>query len=167
MGEEGNFMVIMVTRFLQYQISNYYVVYLQWLCAWVCSITQSFSCAQFFGNTRTSVCQALLSMEFSRQEYWWRTCHFLLQGKLPDPGIKPASPALAGGFFTTVPSGKPQQNRKKSLTIHLVIQKEVKLCHQGKLFWLKWNGQSLYRDPYRSLNLPKEACVCAQSLSRV
>ena len=46
-------------------------------------------------------------MEFSRQEYWWRTCHFLVQGKLPDPGIKPASPALAGGFFTTVSSGKP------------------------------------------------------------
>ena len=29
---------------------------------------------------------------------------------LPDPGIKPlslVSPALAGGFFTTVPPGKP------------------------------------------------------------
>ena len=32
-------------------------------------------------------------------------CYFLLQGNLPDPGIKPmslASPALAGGFFTTI-----------------------------------------------------------------
>ena len=32
-------------------------------------------------------------------------CYFLLQGYLPDPGIKPmslASPALAGGFFTTI-----------------------------------------------------------------
>ena len=31
-------------------------------------------------------------------------------GKLPDPGIKPTSlvsPALADGFFTTAPSGKP------------------------------------------------------------
>ena len=31
-------------------------------------------------------------------------------GDLPDPGIKPvslASPALAGGFFTTEPPGKP------------------------------------------------------------
>ena len=26
---------------------------------------------------------------------------------LPDPGIKPMSPALAGGFFTTEPPGKP------------------------------------------------------------
>ena len=30
-------------------------------------------------------------------------CHFLLQGIFPDPGIKPASPALAGEFFTTEP----------------------------------------------------------------
>ena len=27
-------------------------------------------------------------------------------GDLPDPGIKPASPALAGGFFTTEPPRK-------------------------------------------------------------
>ena len=26
---------------------------------------------------------------------------------LPGPGIKPLSPALAGGFLTTVPPGKP------------------------------------------------------------
>ena len=29
--------------------------------------------------------------------------HFLLQGDLPDPGIEPMSPALAGRFFTTEP----------------------------------------------------------------
>ena len=42
-------------------------------------------------------------MGFSRQEYWTEL-HFLLQRDLPDPGIEPlslASPALAGGFFTT------------------------------------------------------------------
>ena len=27
---------------------------------------------------------------------------------LPGPGIKPMSPALAGGFFSTEPPGKPQ-----------------------------------------------------------
>ena len=34
---------------------------------------------------------------------------WLLHGMcdLPGPGIKPASPALAGGFFTTEPPGKP------------------------------------------------------------
>ena len=29
-------------------------------------------------------------------------------GDLPNPGIKPTSPALAGGFLTTEPLGKPQ-----------------------------------------------------------
>ena len=29
---------------------------------------------------------------------------------VPDPGIKPVSPALAGGFFTTEPPGKPQRS---------------------------------------------------------
>ena len=28
------------------------------------------------------------------------SCHFLLQGDLPDPGIEPAFPELAGGFLT-------------------------------------------------------------------
>ena len=34
--------------------------------------------------------------------------HFRLQGALPDPGIEPMSPALAGRFFTIKPPGKPQ-----------------------------------------------------------
>ena len=57
----------------------------------------------------TVTCQAPLSMEFSRQEYW-SGLPFPSPGDLPDLGIKPmpyASPALAGGFFTTVPPGKP------------------------------------------------------------
>ena len=42
-------------------------------------------------------------MEFSRQEYW-SGLPFPTQGDLPNPAIEPASPAspaLAGGFFTT------------------------------------------------------------------
>ena len=31
---------------------------------------------------------------------------FPLPGDLPNPGIEPESPALAGGFFTAEPSGK-------------------------------------------------------------
>jgi len=37
-----------------------------------------------------------------RQEYW-RGLPFPSPGDLPDPGIEPVSPALAGGFFTTEP----------------------------------------------------------------
>ena len=45
------------------------------------------------------------SMGFSRKEYWSRL-PFPSPGELPDPGIKPRSPALADGFFTTEPPGK-------------------------------------------------------------
>ena len=48
----------------------------------------------------TAACQAPLSMGFFRQEYWSGLL-FPSRGYLPDPGIKPASPALAGKFFTT------------------------------------------------------------------
>ena len=50
--------------------------------------------------------QAPLLMGFPRQEYW-SGLPFPSPRDLPDPGIEPASPALAGGFFTTEPPGKP------------------------------------------------------------
>ena len=67
---------------------------------------QSLSHIQLFATPRTVA--HTLSMEFFRQEYWsglppssW---------DLPEPGMEPmalASPALAGGFFTPAPPGKP------------------------------------------------------------
>ena len=51
-------------------------------------------------------------MEFSKQEYW-SELPFLTPGDLPNSGIEPMSPALAGGFFTTLPPGiKPHVNPK-------------------------------------------------------
>ena len=44
-------------------------------------------------------------------------------GDLPDPGIETASPALAGGFFTTEPSGKPH----KTLCISVHVLKKFNL----------------------------------------
>ena len=64
-----------------------------------------------FVDPHTVVRQASLSMEFSRQEYW-SGLPFPTPGDLPNAGIKPMSlafPALAGGFFTTAPLGKPGQ----------------------------------------------------------
>ena len=42
---------------------------------------------------------------------------------LPGPGIKPVSPALAGGFLTTVPPGKSQD-------LSVLIHWYFKLCYQ-------------------------------------
>ena len=57
----------------------------------------------------TAAYQAPLSMELYRQEYW-SVLSFPSLGDLPNPGIEPESPvapALAGGFFSTEPPGKP------------------------------------------------------------
>ena len=54
--------------------------------------------------------QAPLSMEFSKQEYW-NGLPFPSPGDLPNPGIEPMSPALAGIFFTTETPGKPAKVR--------------------------------------------------------
>ena len=51
--------------------------------------------------------QGPLSMGSARQE----CCSglpFPSLGDLPNPGIEPASPVLAGGFFTIEPPGKPK-----------------------------------------------------------
>ena len=54
---------------------------------------------------QTVVCQAPLSMGFSRQEYW-SGLPFPSPGDLPNPGTEPTSPALPGGFSNTEPSVK-------------------------------------------------------------
>ena len=65
-------------------------------------------------------------MGFSSQEYW-SGLPFLPPGDLPDPGTEPRSlesPALAGGFFTTEPLGKPSfkvSSPKYSVIIVVVL----------------------------------------------
>ena len=79
-------------------------------CAWVCVCV--FSCVQLSVTPWTVACQVPLSMGFSRQENW-SGLPFPTQGDLPNPGTKPtspASPAMAGGFFTTAPPGKPSEH---------------------------------------------------------
>ena len=60
-----------------------------------------------FATLWTVAHQVPLSMGFLRQEYW-RGLPFPSPGDLPNPGIKPLSSALAGGFFAAEPPGKPQ-----------------------------------------------------------
>ena len=64
---------------------------------------QSLSRVWCFVTPGAVVCQAALSMEFSRQEYW-SGLSFHLPEDLSDPGIEPislVSRTLAGRFFTT------------------------------------------------------------------
>ena len=54
-----------------------------------------------------TACQAPLSMEFSRQEYW-NGLPFSSPEHLPDPGTKPRFPALQADSLQSEPSGKPK-----------------------------------------------------------
>ena len=70
-----------------------------------------FSRVWLFATLWTVAHHSPLSMEFSRQEYWSGSPS-PSPGDLPDSEIKAApveSPALAGGFFTTEPPGRPSE----------------------------------------------------------
>ena len=59
-----------------------------------CSVASFISCFihfQLFATPWTLACQGLLSMGFSRQEYW-RGLQFSSPGDIPNPGIELTSP---------------------------------------------------------------------------
>ena len=59
-----------------------------------------------FATPWVLACQTPLSMGFPRQEYW-KGLPFPSLGYLPDPGMEPMSPVLAGRFFTTEAHATP------------------------------------------------------------
>ena len=61
---------------------------------------------RLFATPWTVAYQAPLSMGFSRQEYW-SGVPFPSPGDLPDPGIKPGSPAFQADALISEPPGKP------------------------------------------------------------
>ena len=63
---------------------------------------KSLSRVRLFATPWTVAYQAPLSMGFSRQEYW-SGLPFSSPGDLPNPGIKPRSPALEADTLTSEP----------------------------------------------------------------
>ena len=70
-------------------------------------LVQSLSGVRLFASPWTITCQTPLSMEFSRQEDW-SELPFPPLGDIPDLEIEPVSPALAGGFFTSISQEMPK-----------------------------------------------------------
>ena len=83
---------------------------------------------RLFAIPWTVVCQAPLSMEFSRQEYWWSELPFPPPGDLRDSGIEPTSPALWADSYYLSHQGSlvPQQNFKNEALGILVSQPGIK-----------------------------------------
>jgi len=78
-------------------------IWKQWKCCYYCLVTKS--CLTLFALPWAIVRQAPPSMGFHRQEYW-SGLPFPSPGNIPDPVIKPKSPAWADRFFTTEPPEK-------------------------------------------------------------
>ena len=84
----------------------------------------------------TAACQAPLPMEFSRQEYWSRL-PFPSLGDFPDPGIKLASPALAGDSLPLHHLGSPSKlqtnkNPRRQRTMHILEKQTRKMPYVPK-----------------------------------
>ena len=78
-------------------------------------------------------------------------------GDRPDPGAQPASPAslaLAGGFFTTAPPGKPlSENQTDRLSGGLVAKKAM-APHSSTLAWkISWTEEPGRLQSMRSLRV--------------
>ena len=109
-----------------YQCSNTFPVllafgyeYLRWpggICN-TAAIVQSLSFVRLFATPWTVAHQAPLSTGLPRQEHW-SGLPFPPPGDLPDLGIEPASPALAGICFTTESPGKPLWYFRGLLMLH-------------------------------------------------
>ena len=111
----------------------------------VCACMLScFSRVQLCSTLWTVAHQTLLSMGFSRQEYWSRL-PFPPPGDFPDPGIKAGSltfPALASRFFTTSATWEAQDCRGnvKREEVPGVVMYTMGGC-QGKLLFKKEEKQ--------------------------
>ena len=98
------------------------------LCVCVCvCVCISYSVVSDSVTSWTVACQAPLSIEFSRQEYW-NGLPFPSPGDLPDPRIEPWSPVLQANSLPSEPPGKSR------------------ICPQcGRPGFNPWVGKTLWR----------------------
>ena len=89
------FLLFFVRRGIMFHMHSVIDEWVKWL-----------SHVQLFETLWTIAYQPPLSMEFSRQEYW-SGLPFPSPGDLPNPGIKPKSPALQTDALLSEPPGKP------------------------------------------------------------
>ena len=96
-------------------------------------------------------------------------CHFLFQGGLPDPGIKPespVSPAPAGGFFTTESPGKsssmdsshPLKHKQKIKSINPTTARHKKNLAKSESEYVGFTCWSIIAFPGELTLLSQHLC---------
>ena len=96
------------------------------------------SCVRLFVTLWTVARQALLSVGFSRQEYWSRL-PFPSPGDLPDPGIEPPSPVSPALQVNFIPAIKEARGCQVNMTLLLTLRMcSVQLLSRVRLFATLW-----------------------------
>ena len=116
----------------------------------VCALSR----VRLFVTPWTVAHQAPLSMGFSRQDYWSKL-PFPSLGDHPNPGIEPGSlvsVALAGDFFTTVPTSNKYWG-KEAFNVNMIVNLAGN--------WALFNGFCSYKcqrlqNPLVSFPSPKQ-----------
>ena len=112
----------------------------------------AYSCVQLFTTPWIIACQAPLSVEFSRQEYW-SGLPFLSPEDLPDPRIEPRSPTMQTYCLPSEPPGKPpaifwSSKNWRVLTRILLFSFSL---HRIQSFCIQWAIKNFYIVLYREL----------------
>ena len=81
---------------------------------------KSFSHIRLFVTLWTVACQAPLSMEFSRQEYW-SGLPFPSPGDLPSQGLEPRSPEFQADSLPSEIPGRPNQMGMLKMGLSLLV----------------------------------------------
>ena len=108
------------------------------------------SCIQFFATLWTAGHQALLFMEFPKQEYW-NGLPFSPPGDLPKPGIQtacPVSPSLKVDSLPLSYQGSPKRSCVKQPNVWIALcffntscsnVFETFLVEELEVFWESWS----------------------------
>ena len=125
------------------------------ICCFTCSVISDSSATPWIVAH-----QAPLSMGLSRQGFC-SGLPFPSPGDLLKPGIEPASPTLAGRFFTTESPGKPRSLCNRML-------KNTNICPFLKIFlntYLKYIDRAGYIDQWSPAFLAPETGFLEDSFS--
>ena len=101
-----------------------------------------------FASPWTVVCQAPLSMEFSRQEYQSQE-PFPSPGNFPDPGIEPESPALQADSLPAEPPGQDQRPGMQPNTLQSTGQPRATMTNPAGM-----SRVLRLRSPTKRVHLP-------------
>ena len=108
--------------------------------------------------------QAALSMEFSRQEYW-SGLPFPTAGDLPDPGIKPGSPALQADSLPLELPGKPIRRIYFPLYCHVLsVLTPLSEITEFSSTWVNIKVSSQYLSPDHMPGCVLSAFFCTSDI---